>query len=129
MVVVKVFSQSVGQSVDPAMRIKALEKGQALMDEILARKFDENSPTGGVPACDTTGANVCAGIAVDAGFDDVGDYNGYTNSLEGGYTLSVTVVAAGTELGISNTQARRVTVVANMPDGNSVTLSAYKANF
>src|SRR5688572_1380949 len=41
-----VFNQSVVKSVDPVIRIKALEKGQALMDEILARKFAENTPTG-----------------------------------------------------------------------------------
>lgn len=128
-VLVRVFSQSVGQSVDPAMRIKALEKGQAIMDDILARKFDENTPTGGVPACDSTDGVACAGISADSDYDDVGDYNGYTDNSEPSFSASVTVVSAGSELGITNTDARRITVVVNMPDGNDVTLSAYKVNF
>jgi MSHA pilin protein MshD len=124
-----VFNQSVVNSVDPIVRVKALEKGQALMDEILARKFAENSPTGGVPACDSAEGDACAAISSDAQFDDVGDYHGYTDNSDVRFPVSVTVQAAGTDLGIANGQARRITLSVGMPGGNSLTLSAYKVNF
>lgn len=124
-----VFSQAVVNSVDPIIRIKALEKGQALMDEILARKFAENSATGGTPACDSTAGDPCAGITGDAHYDDVGDYNGFADNADARFPISVVVQAAGTDLGLANARARRITVRVGMPDGNSVTLSAYKVNF
>lgn len=124
-----VFNQSVVNSVDPIIRVKALEKGQALMDEILARKFAENSPTGGIPACDSAAGEPCAAISSDAEFDDVGDYHGYSDNSDARFPVSVTVQAAGTELGITNARARRITLNVGMPDGNSLTLSAYKVNF
>ena len=124
-----VFNFGVLHSVDPVTRVKALEKTQALLDEILSRRFDENSPVGGVPACNSSGATACLGITADAGYDDVGDYNGYSNSSDTGYTLTATVVNAGTELGITNTDARRITVTTQMPDGKRITLGAYKVNY
>lgn len=129
MALIRVYTQAVVTSVDPVVQIRALEKAQAQMDEILARKFDENTPTGGVPACDSSAGVACAGIAPDADYDDVGDYNGFVDNSEASYAVSVTVVNAGSELGLVNTRARRVTVTAAMPAGNSVVLSAYKVNF
>lgn len=124
-----VFNQAVVQSVDPAVRIKALEKGQALLDEILARKFDENTPTGGVPACDSPTGAACLGIAPDGDFDDVGDFDGFSDASDPLFPVSATVIAAGTELGLKDSYARRISVFVDMPDGNRLTLNAYKVNF
>lgn len=126
---VQVFNQSVVQSVDPIIRIKALEKGQALLDEILARKFDENTPTGGVPACDSSEGAACLGITPDSDYDDVGDYNGYTDNSDTGFAVSVSVSNAGADLGLPANQARLITVSVSMADGNVSVLSAYKVNF
>lgn len=126
---VRVYSAAVVASVDPVVRVRALEKAQAQMDEVLARKFDENTPTGGVPACDSTDGVACAGIVADTDYDDVGDYNGFTDTSEASYAVSVTVVNAGTEIGLLSTRARRITVSVSMPGGDSVILSAYKVNF
>lgn len=125
----RVYGAAVSASVDPVIQIRALEKAQAQMDEVLARKFDENTPTGGVPACDSSAGTPCAGIVADADYDDVGDFNGYSDTSEPNYTVGVSVVNAGSEIGITNTNARRITVVVSMPGGDSVTLSAYKVNF
>jgi MSHA pilin protein MshD len=125
----KVFNDAVLHSVDPILRVKAVEKTQALLDEILARKFDENTPTGGYPPCNSAGAAVCAGISVDSGYDDVGDYNGYSDSTDTGLVTSVAVVNAGTEVGVTNTNARRITITTVMSDGSKVVLSAYKLNY
>lgn len=126
---IKVYTYAIVNSVDPVVRTRALELAQAQLDEVLARKFDENTPTGGVPACDSTSGPVCAGIVADAGFDDVGDYNGFVNNSDPNHTITVTVVAAGGEIGIPAAQARRVTVTATVPGGDSLVLSAYKTNF
>ena len=48
---VTAMNNHLSNSVDPIVNTRALECAQAKLDEISARKFDENSPTGGVPAC------------------------------------------------------------------------------
>jgi len=127
-----VFSNSVvgNKSITPVVRAKALEIAQAQLDEILSRKFDENTPTGGVPACGSTGAVACLGIVPDSDFDDVGDYQGFSTLAAPGYPVSVTVVNAGADLGLAADQAKLVTVSVGMPAGSDrLTLSAYRANF
>lgn len=123
-----VFNFSILHSVDPVARVKALEKTQALLDEILARRFDENTPTGGFPACNSAGGSACAGISADTGYDDVGDYHGYSDT-DAGFSTSVTVQNAGAEIGITASDGRRITVTTQMPDGRRITLSAYKVNY
>lgn len=125
---ISVFNQNVTNSVDPVIRMQAMEKAQALMEEILARKFDENTPTGGVPACGTSAGAACAGIAGDTDYDDVGDYHGFTQS-SGPFSLEVSVVSAGGDLGLASADARRVSVSVQGPDGKTLVLSAYKVNF
>jgi len=124
----QIFNSNVANSVDPVLRMKAVEAGQALLDEILSRRFDENTPTGGIPACGSTDGDVCAGIAADADYDDVGDYNGYSTSGSG-YSLNVSVSNAGAHLGINPANARLITVVIDTTDGSSLTLAAYRVNF
>lgn len=124
-----VFNKSVVNSVDPAVRIKALEKAQATLDEILARKFDENTPTGGVPACDSAGRPACVGISPDGDFDDVGDYHGYANNSDTRFPVSVSVTQAGGDLGLAAGRAKLIVVNVAMPGGGTLTLSAYKVNF
>lgn len=129
--ILNVFNQSIRASVDPMISIKGIEMAQAQLDRVLARKFDTNTPTGGVPACGSAepGAVVCAGILPDAAFDDVGDFDGQVLVPEPGYTLTTQVVEAGAEIGLANPQARRITVQVDLPGGESIRLSAYKVNF
>jgi MSHA pilin protein MshD len=123
-----VFSLQVTHSVDPVARVKAMEKGQALLDEILSRKFDENTPTGGVPACDSVSGPACAGLVADGDFDDVSDYVNYVDP-DSSYTATVQVTEAGNDLNIPNHQARLITVAVDVPGGDVVRLSAYRVNF
>lgn len=127
--VLSVFSQSVVRSVDPVVRVKALEKAQSLMDEILARKFDENTPTGGVPACDSIQGTPCAGIVADAGYDDVGDYHGYSDTTDSAFHVSAEVIAAGEHLGLAASRARLIRITVAIPGAEEITLAAYKVNF
>lgn len=126
---IRVYTFAVVNSVDPIAQTRALELAQAQLDQILSRKFDENTPTGGVPACDSTSGIACLGISPEAGFDDVGDYHGFTNNSDPNHTLTVTVTAAGGDLGIPAAQARLISVSATVLGGDSLTLSVYKTNF
>lgn len=127
--VVNTFSQHISSVNTPLIRIRALALVQAQLDDVLARKFDENTPTGGVPACGSAAGVACLGISSDADYDDVGDFNGFTNTVDG-YGISVVVVNAGSELGIPNAQARRISVTVTPPAGvGAMVISAYKVNF
>lgn len=127
--VLQIYGQAVVNSVDPIIRIRATELARATLDDVLTRRFDEATPSGGVPACDSASAAACIGIAADSDFDDVGDFDGYSDTRFTGYPISVVVAHAGSDLGISNTAAKKITVTVGMPDGNEVRLAAYKANF
>jgi len=131
-----VFNQSMLNSVDPIIRVRALELAQSKLDEVLVRKFAENTPAGGIPACGSfdSGSPIVActaiqGVAADPARDDVGDYNG-ENTTDGNYTIAVAVSEQGTELGLaSDALARRVTVTVTMPGSETLSLSGYKVNF
>lgn len=130
-----VFTQNVLHSNDPLIRLRALELAQAQLDSILARRFDENTPSGGVPACGTLSGVVCNGIAPDGDFDDVGDFNGLIDNSHTGYSISISVSDAGAVLGLAADEARLITVTVNTPDthasstGSPIVLSAFKVNF
>lgn len=131
---ISVFNQSIINSTDPVVQIRAIECAQAKMDEILARKYADNTPVGGVPACGSfdSGSPIvaCAAIANDSALDDVGDYNfAATDTSKSNCSISVTVVDAGADLGIASDQARRITVTASSSGGGQMTLSAYRVNF
>lgn len=126
-----VYNQSVLNSVDPIIRVQMAELAQSQLDKIMARKYDENSPTGGIPACGSfeTGAATCAGMGLDAGeslatestLDDVDDFNGYSDAPYTGYTRNVVVTLAG--------NTKQVTVTVSGPNNQQLILSAFRANF
>jgi len=83
------FFNQTSRAIEPIFETRAAKLGEALMDEILSRPYDEFTAVGGVPACNETGADDCTVIA-DLGaddeevgnrdlFDDVDDYNVYCN--------------------------------------------------
>ena len=116
----KAYNYSLVHSVDPLIELRALELAQAKLDDVLALKYDENAPTGGIPACDTTAGIACSNIP-DSNMNDVDDYNGATDSPFTGYTRTVTVSTASNQ--------KLITVTVAGPQSWSVTLAAYRANF
>lgn len=126
-VLLRAFDQSLASNVDPVVRVRALQLAQAQLDEILARKFDENTPIGGVPRCGAAGIN-CAGIVADSDYDDVGDFNGLVDTGFPRHRVSVTVVNAGADIGLADADARLITVRVSYAD-DELALSAYKVNF
>ncbi|WP_027328836.1 hypothetical protein [Marinimicrobium agarilyticum] len=125
-----VYRYSVVNSVDPVVRVRLIEAAQSQLDVVLAQPYDANTPAGGVPAC---GSTVPSGrpsppSCADAG--GVSSFDGYSDSPYSSYQRQVNVELAGTELGLpNNAWAKRITVIATAPDGQSVTLSAYRTNF
>lgn len=97
------FIQAIERSGDPIVRERTVALGQALMDEILSRRWDENTLVGGGPLCSGEGGvgrgtksygtalaacpdvsannlNASASPGAEAGetrqtYDDVDDYN------------------------------------------------------
>jgi MSHA pilin protein MshD len=151
-----VFFSDPARSVRPMLQIRAAVFGQALMDEILGKAFDQTTPVGGVPAC--TGCTASAGLGGDVGenrltYNDVDDYNDYcapaspgpledaqgnppSNDNFDNYSMSVCVFYDGNFDGLSdtNTDAKLITVDIFYPTGTGgigepITFTAYRGNF
>ncbi len=144
-----VFFSNPGRSVEPLLQIRAAAFGSALMEEILAKKFDEQTPEGGVPAC--TVCSTIMGSESEARnlYDDVDDYHdscdspiALTDALGNSpdnfnnYQMEVCVIYDGDGydgIADSNTRAKLITINIYLPPGAGVggpiTFSAYKGNY
>lgn len=99
------FVNSIIHSPDPMIRQRAVALGQALMDEIVAKRWDENTPIGAGPICSgespskgarpslvdnciAPGARAASAIGADTGetgrtlYDDVDDYNAMAEEVD-----------------------------------------------
>ena len=135
------------QSVDPWQQVRATEVGQSLMNEIMARRFDENSNVGNqyvrcsegsgsctTPApCPSDGSTPNAEEAQRSQFDDVDDYNGLRltgaelsgsspNRYNGFEALVCVTEKAANEL-------KSITVTVTTPQDESIEFSAIKGNW
>jgi len=136
------FSTTMGRSADPLWKNKSLKLAQAYLDEILSKKYDENTPVGGIPAPTSISCNVAgpAGGGRD-NYDTVDDYNGLSDNppklvtdtdMTGydDYTVNVTVVCAGSDVGLSdNKYAKLITVTVISPNNSAMPFSVYRGNF
>jgi MSHA pilin protein MshD len=130
-----VFQHSVVRIQDPLIHSQLVSMAQSQLDETLSRRYDENTPTGGVPACGSL--TPCAGIGLDAGevlttvstLDDVDDFNGYQDIPQTGYQRTISVVNAGADFGVTAAHAKRITVTVTAPQGQSVSVAVYRFNF
>lgn len=130
----KVYNYSLMHQADPIIQVRATEFAQAKLDEVLALKYDESTPTGGIPACAnggispgstggaplTTPAVACTNTG-DSNMNDVDDYNGITDTPATGYSRTVTVTTTG--------NTKLISVRVNTPKSYTLTLAAYRANF
>lgn len=80
------FFTQTSRTIEPLFQMRAAKLGEAVMDEIFSRPYDEQTPVGGVPACDISTCTALAdlGAAADGEsareeFDDVDDYDAYCN--------------------------------------------------
>lgn len=114
-VLMSVYVQSSSNNVDPIIQVRLLEAAQSRLDEVMALKYDEETPTGGVPAC-----NSCDNTP-DGNMNDVDDFHDASDEPYTNYQRSVTVVTEGNR--------KLITVSVVTPDGQSIALSAYRYNF
>lgn len=139
------LSTGIANSATPLWEGKALELSQAYLDEVLAMKFDESSPSGGGEVA--IGAVACTSGSYSDGesrsnFNDVDDYHNLNDappvlidstidmSEYSNYSVTAQVSCAGTELGLSNNaSAKRISITVTVPGGESRTVSIYRGNF
>ncbi|ARN73586.1 type II secretion system protein [Oceanicoccus sagamiensis] len=143
-----VFFNSASRSVEPMLQIRAAEFGQALMDEILSKKFDHMTPEGGVPACNLNctdeGDLGPEGTETRPDYNDVDDYTiscgapiAVTDALGNQpvgferYTMEVCVNYDNFDgNGVENANAKLIRVFINRPGFTSpMVFSAYKGNY
>lgn len=145
--VTAIFAPNMVRGTDPLFSVRATELGQSYLDEIIGKRYAENSvPGNGVRCGETGGPGACTtplgkdGAETRATFDDVDDYDGLNETsatdsngnLRAGYAgfaVAVSVAYAGTDLGLSLNDAKRVNVTVTAPHGGAFVFSAYKANF
>lgn len=138
--VVGAFSLIVGRSADPLNQTRAVSLAQIYMDEILSRKYSEDTPQGGVPR--SIGCSINTEESDRAGYDDADDYNAINNesprNAEGdlldspaysGFSVSVSVICAGSEVGLPNDDAKRIDVTILDPSDQNYQFTAYRTNF
>ena len=121
------YTYSLMHNTDPLIQVRALELAQARLDEVLALKYDANTPTGGIPACNTPTGVACNNTP-DANMNDVDDFHNVSDTPYPGYTRLVTVTTANNEKLITVTVTGPITATS-APRNWSVTLAAFKANF
>lgn len=142
-VLVSAWGQSARHSGDPFWHAKAAYLGQAYLEEILTKRFDENTPVGGQPACTSTTCSAVLGA--DAGetralFDDVDDYHGLNetpseNALGvirpeySSYQVTVSVSYAGVELGRPAATVKRINVTVTPPGESAQLFVVYRGNY
>ncbi len=147
------------RSSEPWQQVRAAELGHSLMNEIMARSFDENSSRGAnllrcgeagagsciaaIPACPATGMSSASEEASRDLYDDVDDFHCFrgdgaavsnilNQSLADSYRnfqVQVFVNYAGTEVGLINQSAKRVDISVMLPSGESIAFSSYKGNW
>lgn len=133
------FSLIAGRSADPLNQTRAVTLAQIYMDEILGRRYDEDTPVGGVPKKPGCTINTEEGSRAD--YDDVDDYNAINNSApqnaEGtllaadyaNFLISVDVQCAGSEVGLPADDAKRIDLAITDPSGQGYNFSVYRANY
>ncbi|MGF2736644.1 type IV pilus modification PilV family protein [Marinobacter sp. DUT-1] len=140
--VVGAFAVISGRSADPLNQTRAITLSQLYMDEILTRYYDESTPVGGGKVA--SGDVDCATAGPDGEtrptFDDADDYDGLADSPPqdgegsdlsgyGGFSVSVAVACAGSEVGVANEDAKRIDITITDPSGQDWLFTAYRANF
>ncbi len=139
------FNPATTGTANPILQARAAELGQAYLEEIRGKRFDENSTAGSQTRCGDGVAPACSGTLGPDGesrenYDDVDDFNGLSESPPvtpqgnnrdnyNSYTVSVTVSYAGTDLGLANGDAKRIDVNVSGPNGGSFDFSSYRTNF
>ncbi|GAA6153397.1 type II secretion system protein [Pseudoteredinibacter isoporae] len=129
------FTQFNRDSIDPIEQHRALQCAKAKLETIALLRFSSSTPVGGLPACGSgqDDAQPCGAIVGSSVKDDIGDFDGETDTSFQACSISVSVTEGSGGLSVSGlaspgAQLRRIEVRATV--GNSeVVLSSYKGNY
>jgi MSHA pilin protein MshD len=143
-----VFGQTQVKSVSPIIQVKAAELGQAYLEEISLKRFDELSPIGNATPCtqgNCTPTGNFGGLSegeTRVSFDDVDDYHNLldsppvdaTNNVRSGFSgfsVAVQVAYSGADFGLPSQSLKTITVTVTPPssEGGSFVFSQYRGNF
>jgi len=139
-------------SVDAIQQVRATELGNALMSEILARRFDEQSSANSNQRCGegdpcTAPANLGPdGGETRADYDDVDDYDGLAQTgtdfatgqgnsigdLYNGFALEVSVHYDENRDGVNDGavgDAKLIRIVVTTPSGTAIPFASYRGNY
>jgi len=127
------INSSTVNNVNPLFQVRALELAQAQMDEIIGKRYDDKSPNGGFPPCDSGEtipviAPLCDSSDDKEDLSDIDDYHGFNtvpSSAYGGFTIAVTV----SNETLNSRPMKLITVTVDSAVSEPVVLSAYRGNF
>ncbi|GAA3955719.1 type II secretion system protein [Allohahella marinimesophila] len=137
--IIGAMSATIGRSSNIIIQDRSLQLAQAYLDEIAPKRFDENTPSGGVPSttypCDTS----AEGGESRETYDDLGDYDGLVDNpprsqtssqfvAYEGYSVSVKVECTS-RAGIAAANLKLITVTVTPPSGPSMAFARYRSNF
>jgi MSHA pilin protein MshD len=139
-----VFGNVLGNTTDPTLRLKTVQASQAIMDEILSRKWDELTPNGG-GSIDFNTATIGVDSENFSDYDDVDDYDNVscntktsTNCFKVNGDFDVLIEVSFADLNSSNTLVKSITnnnykiiklKVHSVTLNETITLYAVKGNF
>jgi MSHA pilin protein MshD len=143
------LSYTASHSADSMIEVKVVELGEAYVEEILSKRYDDNTAQGGSPPCALSGT-ACGALGPEAGetrvaYDDVDDYDGtadqppldslgisrvgyerYLVEVEVTYATASEIVNYGLD-GASD--AKRILVRVSPPSGTPIEFDVYRGNF
>jgi len=124
------INSSTVNNVNPLHQVRALELAQAQMDEIIGKRYDDRSPSGGFPPCGSGEAPpvpACDSSDGKSDLSDIDDYHGFNTvpAAYGGYNMTVSV----TSVTLAGRPAKLITVTVDSGANDPVALSAYRGNF
>lgn len=140
-----VLSFAFAHQSDGLWQAKSVALAESYFEEIMARRFDETTPLGGLPPCGT-----CSTVGPDSGetraqFDDVDDYDGVDDlpplDMDGnpraGYAgyrvqVSVTYVSAAQVMALgldAATDAKLVRVLVTAPGQSTLVFPMLRTNY
>ncbi|MCK7544289.1 type II secretion system protein [Marinobacter bryozoorum] len=139
--VVGAFSLIAARSADPLNQTRAIALSQLYFDEILSRKYEQNTPDGGVPREEGCSIGPEIGESDREDFNDVDDYDGLDESppldADGNpvdpayqnFRVQVAVACAGDNVGLPADDAKRITITVTDPSDNEYVFAGYRGNF
>ena len=131
---------SVGRSSDTLWQSKATQLAQAYLDEILAMRYQEDSPLGGGAVsgnCSSGAFGSDAGETERSLYDDVDDYHGLTETANfldstissnySDYRVSINLFCKGPD-DLASTSSKLIVVTITSPTQKNIVFSAFRAN-